>query len=242
MFVKLLVFVLVAQAAAREDVSPVPWDEVQDLKDLLMASVQNTISLNTLVTAQTQKISDLMIDVSSNKIQMLNLNVKYSEALDKIAQLEAKDQELEAEVQQLEAEVQQLEAKDQQLEALTDELRADLELVENPVTIVSGEEANGDPRCAKVCSGTTGRSTTAWSGYHVDVDISSCGFVKIPTITTSLEGSAYHWHVTGTSTVFYATTTRFTMNVGGNDRTDYVGLYAAGKKWNVEWIAVGFTC
>ena len=113
--------------------------------------------------------------------------------------------------------------------------------------MLNGEEANGDPKCAKVCSGTTGRKTTDWidfsdtTGIYEQVDIRGCGFVKIPTITTSIEGYSYHWQVTGTSAVYSATSTSFRIYLGAN----YPGTrkeLAIEHLWNIEWIAVGFTC
>ena len=45
--------------------------------------------------------------------------------------------------------------------------------------IISGEEDNSSGKCARVCSGSSGRGTTAWKKYgnsgkaaYVDVDIS----------------------------------------------------------------------
>ena len=60
-----------------------------------------------------------------------------------------------------------------------------------------------DPNCVKVCGGTTRRGATNWSGGgsipHITVDISDCGFVTVPIVTTTMEGSGYHYLLTGTS-------------------------------------------
>jgi len=113
---------------------------------------------------------------------------------------------------------------------------------EREIMIVSGEQSAGDETCIKVCAGTTGRSTTDWSYYssnaiYEDVDISYCGFTTVPTVTTSIEGSSHHWLVTGSSSIYSVTTTSFRiyLNNGGIQLAD-------DKQWNVEWIAVGYTC
>ena len=111
---------------------------------------------------------------------------------------------------------------------------------------MSGEEDLGDSSCVKVCAGSTGRNSTLWTDYWKDgvytiVDISQCGFVKVPTITTDLEGNnnGYQWKTT--SAIYTATTTSFKIQVR-NESYNPQGGKAAENGWNVEWIAVGFTC
>ena len=63
---------------------------------------------------------------------------------------------------------------------------AELKSSTREVLVVSGEEEPGEARCARVCAGTTGRGTTIWNdvtshGVKLSVDISRCGFVKVPT-------------------------------------------------------------
>ena len=59
------------------------------------------------------------------------------------------------------------------------------------VQIVNGEEENSEQSCAKLCSGSTGRSSTVFKDYsdgknvYVDVDMSECGFVKIPNVVSN---------------------------------------------------------
>ena len=110
--------------------------------------------------------------------------------------------------------------------------------------VVSGEEDLREEGCAKVCAGTSGRGDTNWadfgsSGIYTDVDISKCGFVTIPTVTSSLEGAGHHWITTGSSEIYNVTTSTFRIYLvapGGR------GGGANEKSWNVEWIAVGYTC
>ena len=54
----------------------------------------------------------------------------------------------------------------------------------------------GAEPCSRICAGTTGKGTTAWSGsgaplYYVftKVDISGCGFVGTPVITALIDGN-----------------------------------------------------
>ena len=115
--------------------------------------------------------------------------------------------------------------------------------------ILNGEEENSQPKCARVCSGTTGRRITHYRNYsdgrnvYVDVDMTQCGFVKIPNVVISVEGSSHHWMALGTSSVYGTTPTGFRVylnnvnaNVSGGD------LNAEKYMWNIDWVAVGFTC
>merc|ERR1711920_579439 len=111
--------------------------------------------------------------------------------------------------------------------------------------IVSGEQAPGNGKCMKVCAGSTGRTTTDWENtgsdaIFLDVDISECDFIKIPTITSSIEGSAWHWKVVGTASIYSTTASSFRMYLEGIQYN--VQQYAEAKSWNVEWVAVGYTC
>ena len=110
--------------------------------------------------------------------------------------------------------------------------------------VVSGEEDPREEGCAKVCAGTSGRGDTNWadfgsSGIYTDVDISKCGFVTIPTVTSSIEGTS-HQGPTGSWEIYNVTTGTFTIYLvlARHGR----GGAANNMGWNVEWIAVGFTC
>ena len=115
--------------------------------------------------------------------------------------------------------------------------------------ILNGEEENSANSCAKVCSGTTGRKVTDYQNYsdgknvYVDVDMTGCGFAKIPNVVISVEGSSSHWVAQGTSSVYDTTSTGFRVYLN-NDKAGVARGYlnAEGYKWNIDWIAVGFTC
>jgi len=113
------------------------------------------------------------------------------------------------------------------------------------VTVISGEYTAGSSKCVKVCAGTTGRKTSNWKNYSggngifTNVNMSSCGFIKTPTVTTSLEGSSSHWVATGTSSVYKATETSFSVYIY---KSKLQTSNAKSWNYNVEWIAVGYTC
>jgi len=114
--------------------------------------------------------------------------------------------------------------------------------VSKQVSVVSVEQSGGIGRCARVCAGTTGRYKSKWqyynpSGIYINVSIGHCGFVTVPTVTTSIEGNAWHWRATGTSSVYSVTTYAFRVYLHTGVRT----AKAKRGKWNVEWIAVGYT-
>ena len=220
-----LVVVIAANSETDELLSRKRDDNVGDLKDLLMASMQNTIALTEVVVQQTQKISDMMLSLSAARIDIQGLKLKVGKSEVDEAAMADKISELEDE-----------------MKALKGDLNNGA-----TVTVLYGEEENGDPKCAKVCSGTTGRRTTGWTDYtgstgiFKEVDISGCGFVKIPTITTSIEGSSSHWEITGTSAVYNAKIGSFSTYIAANRPNTRKG-FAEARFWNVEWIAVGFTC
>ena len=115
--------------------------------------------------------------------------------------------------------------------------------------ILNGEEENSADTCAKVCSGTTGRRVTDYQNYsdgknvYVDVDMTGCGFAKIPNVVISVEGSSSHWMALGTSSVYNTTPTSFRVYLKNDNSGVAKGnLNSESYKWNIDWIAVGFTC
>jgi len=123
-------------------------------------------------------------------------------------------------------------------------INSNFQKLDDQVAVVSVEQGNNNGKCEKVCAGTTGRSNSIWhnyasSGIYMDVDISRCGYVRVPTITTAIEGTSSHWTARGTSSIYRATPNGFRIYIHqgglriGNAKT---------FKYNVEWIAVGHTC
>jgi len=140
----------------------------------------------------------------------------------------------------------EMRVKIERRERVVDQEIADLRTTEREVLIASSEEQPSEARCARVCAGTTGRGRTIWNdvtsnGVKLSVDISSCGFVKVPTVTTSVEGRTSQWRATGLAAVYSTTTSSFTMWVEGLQQNPTKGN-AESWEWNVEWVAVGYTC
>ena len=75
----------------------------------------------------------------------------------------------------------------------------------------------------------------------VDVDMTKCGFAKIPNVVTSVEGSSSHWKILGTSSVYDTTTTGFRVYLS-SDHFNLKESQLDDKLWNIDWVAVGFTC
>merc|ERR1711920_1102073 len=138
---------------------------------------------------------------------------------------------------------------DKEISDLTTSLaltNAKIDDTRDEVLIVSGEQAAGNEKCMKVCAGSTGRTTTDWTDYssdgiYYDVDISDCGFKTIPTVTTAVEGAGGHWVSLGTSSIYNTSPSAFRIYLK-NTHSNPQGGKAEGWKWNVEWIAVGYTC
>lgn len=115
-----------------------------------------------------------------------------------------------------------------------------------------------DP-CLLTCVGSTGAGNTNWEGEPgrilTRVDMTECGFVDTPIVTTSLPGEGHHDYMVGMTSPFYVTKTGFTIVILGKAQTSWeVVNHPAGKdtmqtfedakilKWNVSWNAVGYTC
>jgi len=118
------------------------------------------------------------------------------------------------------------------------------------IKIVSSQGEAGNATCAKICAGTTKRGSTTWTTprtsrgsssnvIYTNVDMTECGFATVPTITTALEGTEDHLDATGTSSVYSAKKDGFRIFVVDYDGP---GGLANERNWNVEWVAVGYTC
>ena len=120
--------------------------------------------------------------------------------------------------------------------------------------IVSLNGQVGPAPCALTCAGTTGRDSSSWTGgsgnMGIDVDISSCGFISAPIITVSVEGDGgWQSYMVGANAVRSATKDGFRLYLQGQVRTavqssaNYKPALGGGAaKWNVNWIAAGYTC
>ncbi|XP_063679312.1 myb-like protein D [Bolinopsis microptera] len=131
-------------------------------------------------------------------------------------------------------------------------IRRDMNNKPSPVIILSSEETKpeGNPKCARVCAGTSRPRTeaeTVWvrvSSHKIKliVDISLCGFFKVPTITTSIGGKKSHGYELGVGTAFYLHNKSFVVYLHSDQGWDIDAQEAKKWLWNVRWIAVGYTC
>lgn len=225
-------------------------DVVEELKDMLVVSMQNVVSNNDLVTKLTEKVVLNMLSVSDNKQEIENVKKSYMEEVSKLKEeIESLKKELSSEIGNREADLQnKIERMETGLNTTLGEIteiRRDVAQIKQPVTIVSAEDGLREQGCAKVCAGTTGRASSNWvnystTGIKIVVDISGCGFVTVPTVTTSLEGKSSHSTNTGGSEIYSVTTSSFTTYI--NTPSASLRGKAREYQWNMEWIAVGYTC
>jgi len=208
--------------------------ESEIYRDLCLSSIDSVAALNEAVANFVLQLAELRTSLSE---------VKRNQELTKkaLVSLEQKFNHLEQE---------RLSVIDERVTDLTTSLavtNAKIDDAMDEVLIVSGEQAAGNEKCMKVCAGSTGRTTTDWVNYYgegiyYDVDISDCGFQTIPTVTTSVEGSSNHWSSLGTSSIYNTSPSTFRIYLF-DARDDPIKLGEAEQlKWNVEWIAVGYTC
>jgi len=202
-------------------------------RDLVLSSIQSVAALNEAVSnfvLQLAEVSTSLSEVKRNQVQTKN-------SLDSLEQ------------NVLNLEQQRISVIDEKVADLTTSLaltNAKIDDTRDEVLIVSGEQAAGNEKCMKVCAGSTGRTTTDWTNYSVDgiyydVDISDCGFRTVPTVTTAIEGSSSHWVSLGTSSIYSTSPSAFRIYLKNTYANPQEG-FAEKHKWNVEWIAVGYTC
>jgi hypothetical protein len=113
------------------------------------------------------------------------------------------------------------------------------------VKIVAPYEKGLEP-CTLICAGTTGIGTTAWKTYygdhiHVSVDMSECGFVSAPIVSTVVTGEGMTRILTGTGGIYNLKKKSF--SVFPTTTYDYDLLMLADEfNWRVDWQAIGFIC
>jgi len=208
--------------------------EEEIYRDLVLSSMQSVATLNEAVSNFVLQLAE--ISTSLKEVKLIQERTKTS-----LDSLEKKFLHLEQE---------RFSVIEDEMADLTTSLaltNAKIDDARDEVVIVSGEQAAGDEKCMKVCAGSTGRSTTDWrdhypsGGIYYDVDISDCGFKTVPTVTTAIEGSGFHWVSLGTSSIYNTSPSAFRIYLKNTDLNPQGGA-AEINKWNVEWIAVGYTC
>ena len=131
-------------------------------------------------------------------------------------------------------------------------------------SLVMVQDFNGNPPtrpepCLITCVGSTGAGKTDWQGepgrLSTYVDMTKCGFVDTPIVTTSLPGLGNHDYMVGMTSPFHVNKTGFTIVLLGKAQTSWEMKIAPANintmqtvldgttyKWNVSWNAVGYVC
>jgi len=226
----------------------------EQCEDLARSSMKSVVALN-------EVISSFAVQLAQISTSLFDVQVKLKQTEDIVKSLEqqilGEKAERDRSIRLLEQDIVDvkavtLSAIGEEVSKLTTSLSVTSAKIENleaaskeaEVMIISGEQPAGSEKCIKVCAGSTGRTTTDWTQHsngiiYEHVDISDCGFKTIPTVTTSIEGKSSHYIALGTSSIYSATTTSFTLYL--NHESQSAGN-AEQNEWNVEWIAVGYTC
>jgi len=239
--------------------------EEEHYRELVLSSIQSVATLNEAVSnfvLQLAEVSTSLSEVKRNQVQIhqaldsleqngLNMIEKIADLTTSLALTNAKIGDTRDEVLLISGEqaAERISVIDKKIADLTTSLaltNAKIDDTRDEVLIVSGEQAAGNEKCMKVCAGSTGRSTTDWIntssyGLYYDVDISDCGFKTVPTVTTAVEGTSTHWRTTGTSSIYNTSPSAFRMYLENTSHNPQNGA-AESNKWNIEWIAVGYTC
>jgi len=231
--------------------SVVSLDELVKTLSVQMADLKTSLSSLKLNVEKIEKQNaDLFSSMKKVNERVTKESVKFTAALKStqadlkniktdIVDLESSFTQREKDVRHVKTEVGGLKTSVVQVNAKLDNMRKD-------VAVVSVEGSHGQAKCAEVCAGTTGRgSKYNWVNYdnhgiYMDVSISRCGFIKTPTVTTSIEGQMWHWKATGTSSVYSVTPSKFRIYLSLSSKLRKETARYGG--WNVEWIAVGYTC
>jgi len=212
-------------------------------EELIYQSMKSIVSLDELVTTLSIQVARLTTSLSSMQVNVEQVEKRLEKVNERVTNESAKTAKVTAALKSSGAD---LKHNVENLKTSIANINAKVEKANKEVVVVSGETSNGHEKCVKVCAGTTGRDTTNWKdfssmGVYLDVDITSCGFIKVPTVTTSIEGADHHWMLTGTSSIYNVQPSAFRIYLNSNLMDPRNGA-AKRKKWNVEWIAVGFTC
>jgi len=225
----------------------------EQYEDLVLSSMKSVVALN-------EVISSFAVQLAQISTSLFDVQVKLKQTEDTVKSLEqqivGEKVERDRSIRLLEQDIVDVKAATlsaigEEVSKLTTSLSVTSAKIENleaaskeaEVMIVSGEQHAGSEKCIKVCAGSTGRTTTDWTydnknTIYEDVDISDCGFKTIPTVTTSIEGRTWHYIARGTSSIYSVTTTSFRLYLQHESESGNAEEY----NWNVEWIAVGYTC
>jgi len=221
-------------------------------KTKMMKVTTSLSTMNKSLLAVNEKVGETQKDMVVAKTKMMKVTTSLSTMKESLLAVNEKVGETQKDMVITKRDIANLEDKGlkglqnqiNQVITSVEKINAKVDDIEEDVIVVSGEEKAGPRKCMKVCAGTTGRTATNWvnyydNGIYTDVDIRSCGFIKIPSVTTSIEGSTQHWTALGASSIYSTSKSKFRIYINYN-KINPSG--AKNRKWNVEWIAVGYTC
>jgi len=260
---------IVANVEALKPGNPLLKKPIAKSEDLINQSKTSIVSLDKLFTSLsvqvsrlTLSLSELSTDLDRTKADITAMQSSFKKDIEKVEtdiagimtgvrttkteidKLKTSNVEISRKVDKVNKQVAVVSVDQTKLKTSIVEINRKVDKVNRKVAVVSVEQTGGNGNCVKVCAGTTGRGKSNWNyyarnGIYMDVNIGSCGFVRTPTITTSIEGGSNHWTATGTSSIYSATNTKFRIYLGSSKlRVEE----AKSWKWNVEWIAIGHTC
>lgn len=219
------------------------------LEDYAMRAMEKKIEkVTTSLSTVKEKVGEAQKDMAVAKTKMMKVTTSLSTMNESLLAVNEKVGKTQNDMAVAKTKIMKvttsLSTMNESLLASVNKINAKVDEIEEDVIVVSGEEKAGPRKCMKVCAGTTGRTATKWINYgrdgiYTDVDIGSCGFIKIPSVTTSMEGRSKHWRAGGTSSIYSTSTSKFRIYI----RYKNINPSAAKRaEWNVEWIAVGYTC
>ena len=148
-------FALAMSITAHSDIEVIMdrWREenVDDLRDLLMYSIQNTIALIEVVTQQTQQISEVRSEIQELKeeIEWSQVNKEETIALQsqKIEELEHQMQIKKLDDAMIAVEISQLKEKvKENIQGMKEEIKLHNLNDATSVTVFNGEVENGEPK------------------------------------------------------------------------------------------------
>jgi hypothetical protein len=92
-----------------------------------------------------------------------------------------------------------------------------------------------------VCGETT---PADWTQYmtdviRVDIDTHLAGFTSTPSYFTSINGTSGHWRTTGATSVYFPTSTGFTIFIYDMNPSDITPAIALSWGWHIKWCGVG---
>ena len=119
------------------------------------------------------------------------------------------------------------------------------------VKMIKDHNGNDPPHpepCVLTCAGSTGYGKNNWRtgtlNAKITVDISECGFIDTPIVTSSLNGSGHNDYQVGMSSPRLISKSSFEISIlqQWSLNQKLTKEIAEKYKFNINWIAVGHVC